>query len=306
MTRIASATLETPSLGLAERIAARLGDYLELAKPRIVALELITVAVAAYVAAPRGLDAWVLLHAVVGAALIAASAGAANQWLERGTDARMRRTAARPLPAGRLGSGEVLLLAAVSLVLGTVQLALLVNLLTAVLGIATWLIYVAVYTPLKVVTPINTAVGAVSGALPILMGWTATGAPLDARAFALAGVLFMWQFPHFMAIAWLHREDYARAGQRMLTVVDPTGLRAGAQAVIAALVLIPVSLIPALTPTSASPSVYCGWAIALGAAQFAAAVAFLLTRNETSARRLLRATLLYLPCWMALLVMLAI
>jgi protoheme IX farnesyltransferase len=283
-----------------------LADYVQLTKPRIVILELVTVAVAARVAAPRGLDPWLLFHAVVGAGLVAASAGAFNQWLEQSADARMRRTADRPLPTGRLSVAEVVSLGVLTLLVGLMQLALLVNMLTAVIGLATWLVYVAIYTPLKSRTPLNTAVGAVSGALPVLMGWASTGAAIDARALAIAGVVFLWQFPHFMAIAWLHRADYTRAGHQMLTVVDPTGLRAGAQAVVGAIALVPVSLVPGLAPESASPAVYCTWTLLLGGGQLAAASLFLFRRNEASARRLLRASLLYLPCWMGLLVMLSV
>jgi protoheme IX farnesyltransferase len=159
---------------------------------------------------------------------------------------------------------------------------------------------------LKTRSPLNTAVGAVSGAMPILIGWTATGAAIDVRILALVGVMFLWQFPHFMAIAWLYRADYARARQQMLTVVDPTGLRAGAQAVIGALVLVPVSLVPALLPQAGSPAIYCGWAVVLGVAQAVAAAAFLFRRNDRTARRLLRASLAYLICWMGLLLMVAV
>jgi heme o synthase len=146
----------------------------------------------------------------------------------------------------------------------------------------------------------------VSGALPILIGWTAVGGRVDMSALALVAVMFLWQFPHFMAIAWLYRADYARAGQRMLTVVDPTGLRAGAQAVVAALALVPVSFVPALQPQAGSPAVYCGWAMVLGIGQVAAAVMFLIRRDDQSARRLLRASLVYMTCWMGLLLLLAV
>jgi protoheme IX farnesyltransferase len=243
---------------------------------------------------------------VLGAGLVAASAGALNQWLEQSADAAMRRTARRPLPAGRLDAGQVVAFGLVTLLLGAAELAWCVNLLTAGVAVATWLVYIAAYTPLKSRTPLNTAVGAVSGALPILIGWTAAGGAVDVRAWALVATMFLWQFPHFMAIAWLYREDYARAGQRMLTVVDPSGLRAGAQAVAAALALIPVSLVPALAPQSGSPIIYCGWTLVLGIGQALAAVQFLTRRDERSARRLLRASLLYLTCWMGLLVMVAV
>jgi protoheme IX farnesyltransferase len=153
---------------------------------------------------------------------------------------------------------------------------------------------------------LNTAVGAISGALPIWIGWSATGAPIDSRALALLGVMFLWQFPHFMAIAWLYRNEYAQAGQRMLTVVDPSGLRAGAQAVVGALALVPVSLVPAMSPQAGSPVIYAFWALALGGMQAAAAILFLVNCDDRSARRLLRASLVYLICWMGLLLMVAV
>ena len=308
MSRVTTAAAASPLTVPRSRAGwlARAADYLELTKPRIVALELVTVIVAAYLAAPWGVEATVLLHTVVGAGLVAASAGAWNQWWEQAADAQMPRTANRPLPAGRLAPRQVVAFGTATLVIGFIELAFAVNLVTAGVALATWLVYVLAYTPLKTRSPRNTAVGAVSGALPILIGWTATGAAVDVRAAALVGVMFLWQFPHFMAIAWLYRADYARAGQRMLTVVDPTGLRAGAQAVVGALVLIPVSLVPALSPHAGSPAIYCGWALLLGAAQVAAATLFLLHRDDRSARRLLRASLAYLICWMGLLLMVAV
>ena len=310
MTRIGAPLIRSrwPRAGqLGQQWIARAIDYLELAKPRIVILELVTIAVAAHVAAPRGaLSPSILLMTIVGAGLVAASAGAMNQWLERTSDAKMSRTSSRPLPGQRLTPIEVMLFVGVTLLAGTLLLALGVRPLTAVCGMAIWLIYIAAYTPLKSRSPTNTAVGAVAGALPILLGWTATGAPLDARAWAMTGVLFLWQFPHFMAIAWLYREDYARAGHQMLTVVDPTGLRAAAQGVVAALALIPVSLVIAILPGSGSPGVYCFWALVLGVGQLAAALRFLQCRDDTSARRLFRASLVYLPCWMGLLLMVSL
>lgn len=281
-------------------VASRLSDYLELTKPRIVVLELIVAGAAACLAARHTLNVGAVLHALAATALVAASASIANQWLERRVDARMRRTANRPLPAGRVTSAEAIALSAVSLVVGVAWLAAKVNLTTAALGLASWVLYVMVYTPLKTRSPLNTTVGAVAGAIPILMGWTATGAPLNLTALSLAGVLFLWQFPHFMAIAWLYRHDYAMAGHRMLTVVDPSGIRAGVQAISGALLLIPISLIPALHPTSGSPMVYALWATALGAVQLALAIRFALERDERRARLLLRATLIYLPAWMGL------
>lgn len=284
----------------------RLRDYVELTKPRIVMLELVTIVVAAHLATPWGIPAAVLLHAVVGAALVAASAGAFNQWLERSTDALMRRTASRPLPAGRLTTREVVVFGTGTLLIGLVELSFAVSILTASMALATWLIYVLVYTPLKTRSPFNTAVGAISGALPVLIGWTATGAPLDTRAWSVVAVMFLWQFPHFMAIAWLYRAEYARAGQRMLTVVDSSGIRAGAQAVAGSLALLPVSLVPAMSPQAGSPVLYSCWALLLAVMQLAVAALFLVRRNDRSARRLLRMSLVYLICWMGLLLMVAV
>jgi heme o synthase len=287
-------------------IVARLSDYLELTKPRIVVLELIVAAAIAHLAAPHTLDSWAVLHALAGTALVAGSASIANHWLERRIDQRMRRTANRPCAAGRVSNAEAITLSIVALALGLAWLALKVNALTASLGLASWLLYVVIYTPLKTRSPLNTTVGAVAGAIPLLMGWTATGAPLTLTAWSLAGVLFLWQFPHFMAIAWLHRRDYAAAGHQMLSVVDPTGVRCGVQAIVGAAALIPVSLIPALAPASGSPLVYALWALLLGSVQLALAIRFAVRRDEASARPLLRATLLYLPAWLAILMVVTV
>lgn len=285
---------------------ARISDYIELTKPRIVLLELLTVIVAAHLASPWGVPPMVLLYTVLGTALVAASAGAFNQWWEQGADAQMHRTASRPLPTGRLCSQQVVVFGAATLFAGIFALAVAVNYLTACIALATWAIYIFAYTPLKTRSPMNTAVGAMSGALPILIGWSATGAVMDVRAAALVAVMFLWQFPHFMAIAWLYRDDYIRASQRMLTVVDPSGMRAGAQATFAALALIPVSLVPALSPDAGSPHIYFIWALILGIAQTLAATHFLLNRNDRTARRLLRASLAYMICWMGLLLLVAV
>ncbi len=286
--------------------AARVADYIELTKPRIVVAELVTVVVAAHMAAaPASLGAWMLINTVVGAALVAASAGAFNQWWEQTTDARMERTARRPLPTARLQSWQVLVFGTVTLVAGAVELAWLVGYRPAIVGLATWLVYVLIYTPLKSRTPLNTAVGAVSGALPVLIGWTAAGAAIDLRALSLVGVMFLWQFPHFMSIAWIYRDQYVQGGQRMLTVVDPTGRRAGIEAVVGAVALVPVSLLPALLSDGGSPVVYCLGMSLLGVAQVVVSARFLARRDDRSARLLLRATLLYLTCWMGLLVVAA-
>jgi protoheme IX farnesyltransferase len=306
MSRVSTAAIPIVHSDARTRRIGRVSDYVELTKPRIVVMELVAVIVAAQLAAPWAIDRWVLLHAVFGAALIASCAGAINQWWERAGDARMARTARRPLPAGRLAPWHVIAFGAVTLAVGIIELVFGVGYVTAAVALATWLVYILAYTPLKTRSPLNTAVGAVSGALPILIGWTATGAAIDMRALALVAVMFLWQFPHFMAIAWLHRADYARAGQKMLTVVDPTGMRAGAQAVVAALALVPVSLVPAISPGSGSAAIYSLWAMLLGLAQLAAAALFMIYRDDVSARRLLRTSLIYLTCWMGLLLLVAV
>ncbi|HEV7223382.1 MAG TPA: heme o synthase [Pirellulales bacterium] len=271
----------------------RASDYLELTKPKIAALELVTVTVAAVVASAGAPDLWSVLHALIGTALIAAGASAGNQLLERETDALMERTADRPLPAGRLSVREAAIFGAAAALAGAIYLAVLVNPLTSALGVLTWVLYVGVYTPLKSRSHVNTMVGAVAGAMPILMGWAAVGQPLDLAAATLFLIVFLWQFPHFMAIAWIYRRQYAAAGLQMLPVVDPSGLRAGGQAVLAALALLPVSLLPSMV--SFAGPLYFVWALLLGAAQIACAAMFLFRQSDRSARVLLRASLVYLP-----------
>lgn len=285
----------------ANALLARMADFAELTKPRIVLLELIVASAAACLAAPHHLELVTLLYALAGTGLVAASASAANQWIERFSDATMPRTANRPLPTGRLTGNEVLLFSATCLLFGTCLLVWKVNVLTAVLGVSSWILYVPIYTPLKRRSTFNTVVGAVAGAIPILMGWTSTGAPLNLTAWSLATVLFLWQFPHFMAIAWLYRRDYSAAGLQMLTVVDPTGIRAGALAISCAAMLVPVSLIPAVMPTGGSPLLYLTWTFALGAIQTGVAVCFAIFRDVYSARLLLRVSILFLPAWLVML-----
>lgn len=279
-------------------------DFLALTKPRISAMVLVTVAVSAFMAHWGPPAPWLLLHTLIGTALVAASASALNQHLERHSDALMHRTADRPLPAGRLSDVQVLWFGGVTIVAGLLYLTICVNWLTAALGAATWILYVVVYTPLKSRTPLNTVVGAVAGALPTLMGWTAVAGSLSfdlggggLKAGTLFLIVYLWQFPHFMAIAWIYRHDYADAGLKMLTVVDPSGWRAGLQAVVAALTLVPVSMLPILDHAGA---IYFGAALALGLIYLAAAAAFGLHRDERSARTLLRVSLVYLPALLVL------
>lgn len=284
-----------------ETLWARAADFLELTKPRIAVLELVTVAMAAFTARWMVPEPSLLFFLLVGTTLVASGASALNQWLETATDARMPRTADRPLPAGRITSRQALGFGIVTTVLGVVVLAVAVNPLTAALGFATWFLYVCIYTPMKRVTPLNTVVGAVAGAMPMLMGWAAVDGRFGLSAAALFMIVFLWQFPHFMAIAWIYRDDYARGGMKMATVVDPTGRRAAKQAFVSALTLIPVSLLPAVVD-SAGP-IYFAWAAVLGIAQLACTVWFLVDQNDRSARVLLRATLIYLPSLLLMLIL---
>jgi protoheme IX farnesyltransferase len=275
-------------------VSIRFRAYIELTKPRIASLVLVTVVVSGLIASWGQPNPWLLLHAVIGTACVAASGSAFNQWLERRTDSLMPRTARRPLPAGLLSSRQVIGFATTTVVAGTLYLSLFVNWQAATWGLVTWLLYVGAYTPLKVVTTWNTTVGAVAGTLPVVIGWTAVGADFDLRLGGLLAVVFLWQFPHFMAIAWLYRKEYGQAGIKMTTVVDPSGKQATIQAVSAALALIPVSFLPASYSTPAVLP-YLLTALMLGTGQLICALLFCCRRDEVSARWLLRASLIYLP-----------
>lgn len=282
----------------------RFRDYLELTKPKIAVLALVTVSLGfALSAASSGLGSewWsLLMHANCGIALVAASSSAWNQLFEIRTDSLMNRTLNRPLPAGRLTVQEVAIFAVVSAVVGIVWLQVYVNSMTSVLAATTLVLYSFIYTPLKRVTVFNTVVGAIPGALPPVLGWTAAGGNLDFGAFALFGILFLWQFPHFMAIAWLYREDYARAGMKMVPVFDSTGLKTGLTAVGYSLALLPVSWLPAQWGMAGSG--YAGAATILGIWYILASVQFLRLQTVSAARRLLWTSLLYLPALLGALV----
>ena len=209
----------------------------------------------------------------------------------------MARTAGRPLPSSRVSPAEAFGVMVFAGIAGVLYLAFVVNHLAAGLGIATWLLYVLVYTPIKRHSSWNTAIGAIPGAMPVLIGWAATETPMDSRCASLFLILFLWQFPHFMAIAWMYRRDYQAGGMKMLTVTEPTGRAAGALAVATALALVPVSIWPALAVgiSNAGCAVYALLSVLLAIWQLCLAVGFFRNRNHTSARRLLRASLIYLP-----------
>lgn len=272
----------------------------ELFKLRLTILVLLTTFVGFYLGW-RGPMAWgLMLHTLLGTALLAAGASALNQLLERDYDARMRRTQDRPLPSGRMTPEAALLIGGVCAGAGLIWLALAVNQLTAMLGALTLASYLFVYTPLKRLTTLNTAVGAIPGALPPLMGWTAARGEVTGEGWALFAILFFWQLPHFLAIAWMYREEYARAGFVMLPVADPTGARTGKQALSHTLGLLPVSLCPFLFGL-AGP-VYLAGALLLGAGFAWRAFQFSRERSLGGARRLFYASILYLPLLLSLMV----
>lgn len=272
----------------------------DLTKARLTLLVLLTTLVGFYLGTAGATNYALMLHTMLGTALLASGAAALNQLLEREYDARMRRTQGRPLPAGHLTPEMVLLFGGVCSVAGIIYLALAVNLLTSVLGAITLLTYLFLYTPLKRVTWLNTAVGAIPGAIPPLMGWTASHGQLTTEGWALFGILALWQLPHFFAIAWIYRDEYARAGFVMLPSVDEDGSRTGAQAVSHTIALLGVSLIPFVMKL-AGPFYLVG-ALLLGAAYAGFAIKFARQLSLRSAKQLFFSSIVYLPLLLTLLV----
>jgi heme o synthase len=273
----------------------------DLVKARLTFLVLLTTAAGFYLGGHGPLDLWLMGHTLLGTALVACGAAALNQLYEREYDARMRRTADRPLPSGRLQPETVLIFGGACSVVGLVYLALLVNPLTSLLGAVTLGSYLFLYTPLKRVTWLNTAVGAVPGALPPLMGWAAARGELTPEGWALFAILFFWQIPHFLAIAWLYREEYEKAGFVMLPSVDPEGFRTGRQAVSHTMGLCIASLAPFLFRVSGL--VYLAGALALGGLFLWQAARFSRQLSSGQARQLFFASILYLPLLMGLMVL---
>lgn len=285
----------------ATRTASRPGDFLELTKPRIVGLVLLTVAGGFVMAAglPGPAEAVVLLHTLIGTALVAGGTNALNQLLERDVDALMARTRRRPLPEGRLTPEAAAAFGGTLGLGGILYLAAAVNGLTALLAALTLGSYVFVYTPLKRRTPAATLVGAVPGALPIVGGWTAGGGGLGIEAWALFWILFLWQLPHFMSLAWLYRKDYIRAGLKSMGAWED-GVATFRQAALYALALLPVSLIPALLDLAGA--VYFVGALALSAWFAWISGRAALRLDEKAARRAFSASVVYLPLLLALMV----
>lgn len=280
---------------------ARLAAYIELTKPRITFLIVLTSAAGFCLASPGAVNYVVFAHAMIGIALLSSGVGTLNQFMERELDALMRRTADRPLPSGRLLPFEALWFGLLLTATAEVYLAVFVNVLTAVLGLTVIAGYLMLYTPLKTRTTLSTVVGAFPGAVPPLIGWTAARGEIDVSAWVLFAILFLWQFPHFLAIAWMYREDYGRAGIKMLPVVEPDGRVTGQQIIVYSLMLIPVSLLP--TVLGISGRFYFIAAIVLGLMFLASSIRAALSKSNQHARQLLLASVLYLPLLFAVMVL---
>jgi protoheme IX farnesyltransferase len=279
---------------------SRGADYVSLTKPRLNTLVLVT-SVAAYYLGDGQQHPWAqLIHTIIGTALVAGGASALNQHWERDTDRLMRRTRTRPLPDARLHPRDAWWFGVALSAVGMAELTLFVNPLTAGIAALTLLSYVLLYTPLKTRTSLSTIVGAVPGALPALLGWAAATNSVSAGGWILFGIVFMWQMPHFLAIAWLFRDDYANAGIPLLPVVDPDGRSTGRQSVLYTAGLVPISLLP--LAAGISTAYYLVGALTLGAILLVLSLEFAASRSMASARRLFYGTILYLPLlWIVLL-----
>lgn len=284
----------------ADSSSSRFNDLCLLVKPRLSSVVLLSTLTGFFLASPSSMDWVLLLNTLLGTALVAAGASMLNQVIERKSDAKMQRTRNRPLPAGRMDPAQALSLGAIAAIAGMTYLAASVNLEAALWATLTMALYVFVYTPLKRVTTLNTLVGAVPGAIPPLIGWTAAQGSLDARAWSLFAIIFVWQLPHFLAIAWMYREDYQRAGLLMLPTVDDGGHSTGRQVVLHSLSLIPVTLIPVFLKMAGG--MYFVSALVLGVLFLAAGVNFASKRTDTAARVLFLASVAYLPLLLALMI----
>jgi protoheme IX farnesyltransferase len=272
---------------------ARAAAYVELTKPRITFLIVLTSAAGFCLGARGAVNYLTFTHAMIGIALLSSGIATLNQFMERDLDGLMRRTENRPLPSGRLMPFEALWFGVTLTLSAELYLALSVNVLTALMGLTVIAGYLFLYTPLKTRTTLSTAVGAFPGAMPPLMGWAAARGEVDVAAWVLFAILFLWQFPHFLAIAWMYREDYGRAGIRMLPVVEPDGRVTGQQIILYSLMLLPVSLLPAFLGISGR--FYLVSALILGLLFLGSSIRAALSKSNQHARQLLLASVLYLP-----------
>jgi protoheme IX farnesyltransferase len=274
--------------------------FLELTKPRIAILLVLSSAAGFYMASSTGFEPLLFIHAMVSITLLAFGVSTLNQYIERDIDPLMERTAERPLPTGRVTGNEALVFGIVQCVVAELYLLLLVNALTALLGLVVIVGYVFLYTPMKTRTSLSTVVGAIPGALPPLMGWTAASNNITVVAWALFATQFLWQFPHFLSIAWLYRDQYANAGIKMLPVVEPSGTLTGRQIVLFSIMLLPVSLAPYFFQISGL--IFLVGAILLGLWFLWASVQAARTKSDEMARKLLLVSVIYLPLFFLLMV----
>ena len=279
---------------------SRVGDFVILTKPRLNFLVLLTTAAAYSLGARPGATLAEFLHTIVGTFLVAGGSAAINQVWERATDRLMRRTQQRPMADQRLSVSEGTAFGLVLTAIGAAELAYFVNPLSAGVALVTTASYIFFYTPLKQRTSLSTIAGAIPGALPAVIGWAAATNTLSVEAWVLFGIVFMWQMPHFLAIAWMYRDEYARAGMPLLPVIEPDGRSTGRQAVLYSAVLIPISMLP--TGVGLATAYYLVGALTLGAIMLFMSIEFSAKRDLATARRLFLGSILYLPILWALLV----
>jgi len=275
------------------RIGARAAAYFELTKPRITGLIMLTAAAGFGLGSQGATNYLLLMHAMIGIGLLASGLGTLNEFMERDLDLLMRRTADRPLPTHRLQPYEALWFGLTLTIGAELYLALFTNSLTSILGLTVVAGYLFAYTPLKTRSTFSTFVGAFPGAMPPVLGWTAARGHLDVTTLVLFAILFLWQFPHFLAIAWMYREDYGRAGICMLPVVEPDGRVTGQQIIAYTVMLVPVSLLP--TVLGISGKIYFVAALILGLLFLASGIRAALSKSNQHARQLLMASVFYLP-----------
>lgn len=298
MMEVATAEVQEPrAIGVREKISS----YLELTKPRIAFMLVLTSAAGFYLGSTGGFSIGLFVNSMVGITLLAFGVATLNQYIERDIDTLMERTAKRPLPAGKLTPMEALVFGAALCVAAELYLLFLVNGLTALLGLTVIVGYVLLYTPLKTRTSASTAIGAIPGAMPPLMGWTAAANHIDLSAWALFVLLFLWQFPHFFAIAWMYKEQYAKAGIVMLPVVEKDGSITARQIVLFTVMLLPVSLAPFFLGMAGF--IYLGGAALLGIWFMWASIAAARAKSVEKSRKLLLVSVLYLPAIFALMVL---
>ena len=278
----------------------KLAAFFELTRPGVTRSVVLTSAAGFYLASSGRLDLILLIHALVGTAFLSGGAAVLNQFIEREADGKMNRTCRRPLPSGRVSENDAVIAGGLLIVGGSLYLAFLTNILAAFLGCFASVVYLFVYTPLKMKTPMCTTVGAIPGAIPPLIGWAAASGQLNGNALLLFAIVFAWQFPHFLAISWVHKEDYKRAGFAMLSSRDPDGRRTGRRILIFTVILLGLSVVP--VTSGLTGMIYLVGALVLGSVLLWFGFEAALARTKTAARHVLLASVAYLPLLLMLMV----